>query len=81
MTFHYVYQYVTFNVLFCADDANNDLRIKNSDEDIETIGETIDVPNTQYLQCILQEDNYKNCIIEDSRSMTTINQLDEHDDS
>ncbi|XP_050445569.1 BRCA2-interacting transcriptional repressor EMSY isoform X2 [Cataglyphis hispanica] len=63
------------------DDANNDLRIKNSDEDVETIGEIIDVPNTQYLQCILQEDNYKNCIIEDSRSMTTINQLNEHDDS
>ncbi|KAL6441238.1 hypothetical protein ACFW04_003483 [Cataglyphis niger] len=63
------------------DDANNDLRITNSDEDVETIGEIIDVPNTQYLQCILQEDNYKNCIIEDSRSMTTINQLNEHDDS
>ncbi|XP_029678126.1 BRCA2-interacting transcriptional repressor EMSY isoform X5 [Formica exsecta] len=63
------------------DDANNDIRIENSDEDVETIGEIIDVSNTQHLQYILQEDNYKNCVLEDSRSMATINQLDEHDDS
>lgn len=48
---------------------------------MQTIGEIIDVPNTQHLQYILQEDNYKNCVLEDSRSMATINQLDEHDDS
>jgi len=72
---------VTFNILSCADDANNDIRIENSDEDVEMTGDMIDLTNPQHLKYILQKDNYKNCVLEDSRSMTTINQLDEHDDS
>lgn len=71
---------VTFNIS-CADDANNDIRVENSDEDVEMIDEMIDLTSSQHLQYILQEDNYKNCVLEDSRSMATINQLDEHDDS
>lgn len=66
-----------FNIS-CVDDASNDIRVENSDEDVEITGEMIELTNTQY---ILQEDNYKNCVLEDSRSMATINQLDEHDDS
>ncbi|XP_025271086.1 BRCA2-interacting transcriptional repressor EMSY isoform X1 [Camponotus floridanus] len=63
------------------DDASNDIRIENSDEDVEITGDMIDLTNPQHLKYILQEDNYKNCVLEDSRSMATINQLDEHDDS
>lgn len=72
---------VMFNILSCADDASNDIRIENSDEDVEMTGDMIDRTNPQHLKYILQEDNYKNCVLEDSRSMATINQLDEHDDS
>ncbi|CAL1688588.1 unnamed protein product [Lasius platythorax] len=63
------------------DDASNNIQIENSDEDVETIDEMIDLTNPQHVEYILQEDNFKNCVLEDSRSIATINQLNEHDDS
>ncbi|XP_072752018.1 uncharacterized protein [Anoplolepis gracilipes] len=63
------------------DDASNDIRIESSNKDVEMIDKMTDLTNPQQLQYIVQEDNYKNCILENSRSIATINQLDEHDDS
>ncbi|XP_029169456.1 BRCA2-interacting transcriptional repressor EMSY isoform X1 [Nylanderia fulva] len=63
------------------DDVSNNIQIENSDEDVKTISETIDeITNPQHVEYILQEDNYKNCVLEDSRSIATLNQV-KHDDS
>lgn len=71
-----------FNALLYVDDAGSNIRTEDSDENMDAFGATLDttdinLENFQYLV-----DNNDSHVLEKStRSMVTMNQVNEHDDS
>ncbi|XP_011058679.1 PREDICTED: protein EMSY [Acromyrmex echinatior] len=64
------------------DDVEDDVRIEKSDENIDTFNATLESTNKnlQSFQYLMDNDE-NNDLEKSSRSMETVNQMDEHDDS